>query len=141
MSTGYDERHPGFSTAPPHVSQVTGRACETTRPAIEGSTLKVYPKCIVPDVSEPEDPQPQPQNAMFTKVVLALLSDRPADGYLEAQRERHLSVMRELTAVRRDASLQDRLLVDYQLFHIEADLRWIDHTVERLGAVMRAIQL
>jgi hypothetical protein len=27
----------------------------------------------------------------------------------------------------------DALLADYQLFHVEADLRWIDHTVSRLA--------
>ncbi len=33
----------------------------------------------------------------------------------------------ELTAARRSADANAALLADYQLFHIEADLRWIDH--------------
>jgi DNA-binding PadR family transcriptional regulator len=92
-------------------------------------------------LSTPEDPQPQLQTVMFTKVVLALLSGRPADRFLDAQRERHLAVMRELTAARRTASLQDSLLADYQLFHIEADLRWIDHAAGRLDALAEEIRL
>jgi DNA-binding PadR family transcriptional regulator len=89
----------------------------------------------------PEEPQPQLQTVLFTKVVLALLSGRPAEEFLDAQRDRHLSVMRELTAARRLASLQDSLLADYQLFHIEADLRWIDHAAGRLEALAAEIRL
>src|SRR5215813_5916751 len=46
-------------------------------------------------LSEPEDPQPQLQTVLFTKVVVALLSGKPADAFLEAQRQRHFTVMRE----------------------------------------------
>src|SRR5262245_43915937 len=41
-------------------------------------------------LSEPEDPQPQLQTVLFQKVVLALLSGRPAEAFLDAQRDRHL---------------------------------------------------
>lgn len=92
-------------------------------------------------LAEPEDPQPQLQTVLFTKVLLALLSGRPAQMFLDAQRERHLSVMRELTAARRTASLQDSLLADYQLFHLEADLRWIDHATARLDTLAVEIRL
>ena len=83
-------------------------------------------------LSEPEEPQPNLQTVLFTKVILALQSGRPVEAFLDAQRDRHLAVMRELTAARRTASLQESLLADYQLFHIEADLRWIDHAAGRL---------
>jgi len=92
-------------------------------------------------LSEPEDPQPQLQTVLFQKVVLALLSGRPAEAFLDSQRDRHLAVMRHLTAARRDASLQESLLIDYQLFHIEADLRWIDHAAGRLTELAAEIQL
>ena len=58
-----------------------------------------------------------------------------------SERERHLAVMRELTAARRTAPPSESLLIDYQLFHIEADLRWIDHAAGRLGALAEEIQL
>jgi DNA-binding PadR family transcriptional regulator len=85
-------------------------------------------------LSEPEEPQPGLQPVLFTKVVLALLSGRPAEAFLDAQRDRHLSAMRELTTARRDASTQEGLLADYHLFHLEADLRWIDHAAARLDS-------
>jgi hypothetical protein len=49
--------------------------------------------------------------------------------------------MREITATRRGASRQVSLLADYHLFHIEADLRWIDHAAGRLGAPAEEIRL
>jgi hypothetical protein len=66
-------------------------------------------------------------------VLTALRSGRPALAILEAQRDEHLVTMRELTRARHTASTEDRLVFDYQIFRIEADLRWIDHTAARLG--------
>jgi len=87
-------------------------------------------------LSEPENPQPQLQTVLFTKVVLALLSGRSAESFLDAQRAKHMAVMRELTRQRREAkSAQDALLADYQLFHVEADLRWIEHAAGRLSTL------
>jgi DNA-binding PadR family transcriptional regulator len=92
-------------------------------------------------LAEPEDPQPQLQTVLFTKVVLALLSGRPAQAFLDAQREKHLAAMRALTAARRATkSTQDSLLADYQLFHIEADLRWIDHTASSLATLAEEVR-
>jgi len=92
-------------------------------------------------LSEPENPKPGLQTVLFTKVVLALLSGRSAESFLDAQRAKHLAVMRELTRQRRDAAAaQDALLADYQLFHIEADLRWIDHAAGRLGTLAEEVR-
>ena len=41
--------------------------------------------------------------------------------------------MRELTAIKQAGPLVDTMLADYGLFHLEADLRWIDSTAGRLG--------
>lgn len=83
-------------------------------------------------LAEPEKPEPMLQATLFVKVVLALLSDRPASQYLDTQRAAHLDRMRELTAMRKAGPLSRALLADYGLFHLEADLRWIDVTVARL---------
>lgn len=83
-------------------------------------------------LTEPEPPQAHLQSILFTKVVLALLSGRPARRFLDAQRGAHLARMRELTAERRAGGLGQALLADYALFHLEADLRWIDVTESRL---------
>lgn len=83
-------------------------------------------------LSAPEQPEPHLQAVLFVKVVLALLSDRPAAEYLDAQRAAHLDRMRELTTMRKTGSLSMALLADYGLFHLEADLRWIELTTARL---------
>ena len=48
--------------------------------------------------------------------------------------------MRELTAVRRDAPLVDALLADHAIFHLEADLRWIELTTARLDQLAKELQ-
>ncbi|MDH6119561.1 PadR family transcriptional regulator [Kitasatospora sp. GAS204B] len=83
----------------------------------------------------PADAEPHLQTVLFTKVVLALMLGRDAAGYLDIQRAAHLQRMRELTEIRRGGSLVDRLLADHGLFHLEADLRWIEQTAARLGAL------
>ena len=83
-------------------------------------------------LTQPEPPEPHLQSVLFAKVVLALLSGRPADRFLDAQRAAHMARMRELTTQRRAGGLGQTLLADYALFHLEADLRWIDVTESRL---------
>lgn len=83
-------------------------------------------------LADPEVPEPRLQTLLFSKVVLALRSGRDANRYLDAQRTAHLSRMRELTTLRRSAPLNQALLADYALFHIEADLRWLELTAARL---------
>lgn len=90
-------------------------------------------------LSTPETPQPLLQAVLFVKVVLALLSDRPAAAYLDAQREAHLALMRQLTAMRKTGPLSRTLLADYGLFHLDADLRWMDMTAARLDDLRKEV--
>ena len=83
-------------------------------------------------LAEAEAPEPHLQTVLFAKVVLSLLSGRDADGFLDTQRAAHLARMRELTEVRRTSPLAQALLADYALFHLEADLRWLELTAGRL---------
>ena len=48
--------------------------------------------------------------------------------------------MRELTKLRRTASSVEALLADHGLFHLEADMRWIDLTEARLASIAKAIE-
>jgi hypothetical protein len=43
--------------------------------------------------------------------------------------------MRELTELKRKGAVVDTLLADHGLFHLEADLRWIDLTAARLSVL------
>jgi DNA-binding PadR family transcriptional regulator len=83
-------------------------------------------------LTEPLDPEPHLQAALFTKVVLAILSGRPVAPLVDSERHAHLKRMRELTVIRREAPLQIALLSDYCLFHLEADLRWLEATAARV---------
>ena len=84
-------------------------------------------------LGEPEGATPYLYSVVHTKVVLALLSGRSADQVVEAQRAAHRAVMRELTARRRGADLPTQLACDFTIFHLEADLRWLEHTAARLA--------
>jgi DNA-binding PadR family transcriptional regulator len=84
-------------------------------------------------LTEAVEPEPHLQTVLFVKVVLALMLGRSAEGYLDTQRAAHLQRMRELTELRRTGGVVDGLLADHGLFHLEADLRWIDTTSARLA--------
>jgi DNA-binding PadR family transcriptional regulator len=83
-------------------------------------------------LTTPARPEPHLQPELFAKVALALMLGRPADSYLDAQRVVHIERTRELTHLKNTGSLVDTMLADYGLFHLEADLRWIDLTADRL---------
>ena len=87
----------------------------------------------------PEGPAAYLQPVLFAKVVLALQSGRDAAALLEAQRGQHLAVMRELTAAKAGADLGRVLALDFALFHLEADLRWLEHTTARLDRLAAAV--
>lgn len=76
---------------------------------------------------------------LFTKVVLAVTSGRNAEGLLDVQRATHLQRMRELTTAKRNAALLDVVAADRDLFHLEADLRWIDLTTARLDRLRKEL--
>jgi DNA-binding PadR family transcriptional regulator len=91
-------------------------------------------------LAEPIEPEPHLQTVLFSKVVLALMLGRPADRYLDTQRAAHLQRMRELTEIKRSGGLMDGLLADHGLFHLDADLRWIDVTAARLEALAEMVR-
>jgi DNA-binding PadR family transcriptional regulator len=90
--------------------------------------------------TETEPAQTPIEGLLFLKIALALLSGRPARRILEKQRTAHTSRMRELTKAKTGADEAERILYDYALFHLEADLRWMDHTTERLDALRRELR-
>jgi len=91
-------------------------------------------------LTEPIEPEPHLQTVLFAKVVLSLMLGRSAKDYLDIQRSAHLRRMRELTELKRTGSTMNALLADHGLFHLEADLRWIDVTEARLQALREMVQ-
>jgi DNA-binding PadR family transcriptional regulator len=88
---------------------------------------------------EPIEPEPHLQTVLFSKVVLALMLGHSAQQYLDTQRAAHLRRMRELTEMKRRDNVIDALLADHGLFHLEADLRWIDMTAARLPSLAKVV--
>jgi DNA-binding PadR family transcriptional regulator len=91
-------------------------------------------------LTEPVEPEPHLQTVLFAKVVLALMLGRPAEQYLDTQRAAHLKRMRELTEIKRSGGLVDAMLADHGLFHLEADLRWIELTAARLDVLAQEVR-
>jgi DNA-binding PadR family transcriptional regulator len=112
----------------------------------EGPDRKRY--AITPDgvarleewLLDPVDPRTYVQSMQFTKVVLALLSGRSAEEILDAQRAAHLKTMRELTRKKTSGDVADALATDFALFHLEADLRWIELTGARLDKLRKELE-
>jgi DNA-binding PadR family transcriptional regulator len=94
-------------------------------------------------LSEVEPPAPYVTSALLTKVVVALLAADVgrAQAYLGAQRLAHTARLRELTAVKTDpaATLGDVIAADYAIAHLDADLRWLRTTVDRVADLYREV--
>jgi DNA-binding PadR family transcriptional regulator len=88
----------------------------------------------------PQPSHPFLQSELFVKVLVAVKSGRDAQHLLDAQRARHLEEMQSLTEAKEGAALGETVLLDYALFHLEADLRWIDHTSRRLERIGREVR-
>jgi DNA-binding PadR family transcriptional regulator len=91
-------------------------------------------------LTQPVEPEPHQQTVLFAKVALSLLLGRPADHYLDTQRFAHLKRMQQLTEAKRNSGLVDVILADHALFHLQADLQWIEVTVARLSALAKEIE-
>ncbi len=92
-------------------------------------------------LAEPVRPEPQLQTLLFTKVVLAIIVGERAEPLLDRQRSTHIARMRELTTFRREAPITEGLLADHAIYHLEADLRWIDATAARLEELRRTLSI
>ncbi|MDI3419487.1 PadR family transcriptional regulator [Streptomyces luteolus] len=90
-------------------------------------------------LATPEKPEPYLTSTLYTKVVLALLTGRDAADLLDTQRAEHLRMMRILTDRKRTGDLADQLICDHALFHLEADLRWLELAAARLDKLGKAV--
>ncbi|MET9301360.1 MULTISPECIES: PadR family transcriptional regulator [Micromonospora] len=83
-----------------------------------------------------EPPMPYVASTLFAKVVVALLvaDAAQARGYLIAQRRAHTQRLRELTALKTapGARLDEVVAADFAVAHLDADLRWLHTTLDRV---------
>jgi DNA-binding PadR family transcriptional regulator len=91
-------------------------------------------------LAQPEKPDAHLQNTLYAKVLLALLTGRGAAELLDTQRAEHLRLMRELTRRKTGGDLADQLICDHALFHLEADLRWLELTAARLDQLAQEVR-
>lgn len=93
-------------------------------------------------LTTPEPPSPHVSNVLMAKVVTALLTGESGRECLRVQRAAHLARMRELTALKADpaGSVAQTLSADYAIAHLDADLRWMETTAQRLGELATEVR-
>jgi DNA-binding PadR family transcriptional regulator len=90
-------------------------------------------------LADPEPAEPYVQSVLFMKVLLSITSGRSATDFLEAQRVEHEQRMRDLTRVKQSGDIATQLVVDYALYHLDADLKWIELTHARLARLRKEL--
>jgi DNA-binding PadR family transcriptional regulator len=108
----------------------------------ERKRYRVTPEgvAVVDDwVFKAQEPSEFATSTLFARVSVALMSGRPAEQVLAAQRDVHLARMRELTAQRRSADAAELMRLTYELAHLDADLRWIAEAGARLGPLREVL--
>lgn len=76
---------------------------------------------------------PYAADELVRKVVTALHLDGGAIDVLDRQRETHLVEMRRLLAAQSAAhDVNARIVLDHAVSHLDADLRWLETSAERL---------
>jgi DNA-binding PadR family transcriptional regulator len=79
-------------------------------------------------------PEPSRPGPVFTRVALALVSGRSVEAVLDAHRRAYLDRVRAAGRVPDSETAMSRLARDYEVAHLEADLRWIEFAASRLAA-------
>jgi DNA-binding PadR family transcriptional regulator len=76
----------------------------------------------------------------LVKLMLAAYADKDIRELLDAQRAVHLAEMRKLTRRKVGADRATAWLLDHALFHLEADLRFVDHVVASINDRAQEVQ-
>jgi DNA-binding PadR family transcriptional regulator len=88
-------------------------------------------------LDEVETPAPYVTSTLLAKVIVALLvaDTTQARAYLVAQRQAHTDRLRELTRLKTDpsATVGDVIAADFAIAHLDADLRWLVATLDRVA--------
>ena len=91
-------------------------------------------------LTTPEEIGEHLRSTFYCKVMLALLVDGDPHQYIDSQRHTHLTAMRQL--VRRQLATTDvaeQLLLDGAIYHIDADLKWMDKAEGKIDSIRREL--
>lgn len=91
-------------------------------------------------LATPVVPAVQLHADLYSKVVLTAMTGGSVSDLLHRQRQTHMVRMREMTGLRQSSDLATSSLAEYALFHLEADLRWLELAADRADEVVRAAQ-
>ena len=85
-------------------------------------------------LSRTEPPGPYSADDLVRKAVTALRLGTDAAGFLRSQRAVHLARMRDLLSRQRDtADVDARIEIDHTIFHLDADLQWLETAAGRVA--------
>jgi len=83
-------------------------------------------------LGETEPAGPYPADDLVRKTVTALHLGADAAGFLRRQRAAHLAMMHDLVALQRETRDPGaRISIDHTIFHLDADLRWLETAASR----------
>lgn len=112
------------------VATATGKGPERTTYAITESGQRALAEWL----SQTEPAGGYAADELVRKVVTALHLGDDADGFLARQRAVHLAAMRSLTRELADVTdVARRIAIDHTLSHLDADLRWLDSSRQRVA--------
>lgn len=78
---------------------------------------------------------PYPAEDLVRKTVTALNLGADAVGFLARQRKAHLDMMHELVSLQRETrEPAARISIDHTIFHLDADLRWLETASARIAS-------
>ncbi|QIG41647.1 PadR family transcriptional regulator [Nocardioides anomalus] len=90
-------------------------------------------------LAEPEQPVSHSADDLVRKTVTALRLGVDHDRFLDGQHRSYVALMRELTRERtRTEEPGARIALDHRLAHLDADLRWLAETRERVRGLAAA---
>ena len=85
-------------------------------------------------LAETEAPSAYAADELVRKTVTALQLDVDHERFLDRQQTAHMELMRKLTAQRGQAAEPGaRIALDHRLAHLDADLRWLEETRQRMS--------
>lgn len=78
---------------------------------------------------------PYAADNLVRKTVTALKLGADAAGFLQRQRATHLAAMKELVDLQlKAADAASSIAIDHTIFHLDADLRWLETAAARVAA-------